>query len=142
MADKNSYPNLESCDPKQCIARKILKSSRMITGIFRKYLLPFNITYSQLSILFIVAKKGVVQQAFLAEVLYLEKSTVSRNMKRLFEQEYLTKENNKDIIITEKGKMLLENIVPEWEKAMEEARNILQPKGEDALDAILHQLVQ
>lgn len=140
MVDKYSYPNLESCDPRQCIARKVLKSSRIITGIFRKHLLQFDITYSQVSILFIVAKKGIVNQAYLAEALYLEKSTVSRNMRRLFEQEYLER-NLKEISITEKGKQLLERIVPEWNKAMSEARSILKPEGEDALNILLQSLV-
>lgn len=140
MPEKKSYPNLENCNPKECIARKILKSSRIITGIFRKHLLPFQITYSQTSILFLVAKKGVVTQSFLAEALYLEKSTVSRNMRRLFEQGYLIKEKNKNIIITEQGKSLLEDIVPEWEKAMAEARNILKEEGETALNIVLQQL--
>jgi DNA-binding MarR family transcriptional regulator len=140
MPDNNSYPNLENCNPRECIARKILKSSRIITSIFRKHLLPFQITYSQTSILFIVAKKGVVTQSFLAEALYLEKSTVSRNMRRLFQQEYLLKETTKNIIITEKGKTLLEDIVPAWNEAMAEARNILKDEGETALNTILQQL--
>ncbi len=140
MSNKSTYPNIETLQPQYCIAGKMMRCNRLVSQIFRKYLLPFNITTSQLTILFIAAKKGTITQTFLSEVLYLEKSTVSRNMRRLLEQNYLVKATKKEINITTKGKKLLEQIIPEWEKAMTEIRTSLKQEGEEALNLVLGNL--
>ncbi len=113
-----------------------------MSQIFRKYLLEFGLTNSQMSILFIVTKKGDVTQAQLSKMLYLEKSTISRNMRRLFEKEYIFKDQNQIINITEKGKSFLEQIVPQWEEAMKESRELLKQDGLQALDLVLSKLVE
>lgn len=136
----NSYPNLETCDPRQCISSRILKCNRIISGVFRKHLLPYNITNSQMSILFILAKRGTSTQQELATMLYLEKSTISRNMKRLFDGDLIEKKNAKQIEITATGKGFLERIIPAWDCAMEESRALLTEKGEEALTILLNQL--
>jgi DNA-binding MarR family transcriptional regulator len=136
----NQHPNLVNCDPGQCISSKILKCNRIISSIFRKHLLPFNITNSQMSILFIVAKRGEATQQELATMLYLEKSTISRNMKRLFDGDLLIKQSPKQIQITEAGKDFLEEIIPAWDKAMGESKALLTAKGEAALTLLLNQL--
>ncbi len=137
---KAKYPNLESANPSQCIASKMMKCNRILSQVFRKHLLNFGLTNSQMTILFIIAKKGDVTQAQLASMLYLEKSTVSRNMRRLFEKELIIKEKNQIINITEKGKSFLEKIIPQWDKAMEESRKLLANDGLEALDTVLSKL--
>ncbi len=136
----NSHPNLETCDPRQCISSRILKCNRIISSVFRKHLLPYNITNSQMSILFILAKKGASTQQELATMLYLEKSTISRNMKRLFDGDLIVKKIAKQIEITIAGKDFLEKIIPAWDCAMEESRALLTEKGEEALTLLLNQL--
>ncbi|MFT5822194.1 MAG: DNA-binding MarR family transcriptional regulator [Crocinitomix sp.] len=140
IAVMNQHPNLESCDPRQCISSRILKCNRIISNVFRKHLLPYNITNSQMSILFIVAKRGEATQQELATILYLEKSTISRNMKRLFDGKLISKQNSKQIEITEAGKDFLEEIIPAWDEAMEESRALLTAQGEEALTILLNQL--
>ncbi|MDG1915918.1 MAG: MarR family transcriptional regulator [Crocinitomix sp.] len=135
------HPNLANCDPKQCISSKILKCNRIISSVFRKHLLPFNITNSQMSILFIVAKRGEATQQELATMLYLEKSTISRNMKRLFDGQLIIKNSAKQIQITEAGKDFLEEIIPAWNRAMDESKNLLAADGEAALNLLLNQLI-
>ena len=44
--------------------------------------------------------------------------------------------------MTTKGKELLEQIIPEWEKAMIEVRSKLKEEGEEALNIMLAQLVR
>ncbi|NOQ73983.1 MAG: MarR family transcriptional regulator [Crocinitomix sp.] len=102
--------------------------------------MPYNITNSQMSILFILAKRGEASQQELATILYLEKSTISRNMKRLFEGKLITKQNPKQLEITAAGKDFLEAIIPAWDKAMEESKNLLAEQGEAALTILLNQL--
>ena len=87
MSDNSNFPNIEQFNPSMCISRKLLKCNRIVSSIFRKYFLKYGLTNSQISIIFIVAKRGVVTQSELAEMLSLEKSTVSRNMQRLFKMD-------------------------------------------------------
>lgn len=93
-----------------------------------------------MTILFIVAKKKGMTQSALAKALQLEKSTVSRNMQRLFDNDYVSKSEDSQIRVTENGKDLLELIIPEWKKATAEARAMLSTEGEDAIQLILSKL--
>jgi DNA-binding MarR family transcriptional regulator len=127
------YPNLEACDPRQCISSRILKCNRIISSVFRKHLLPYKITNSQMSILFILAKRGGSTQQELATQLFLEKSTISRNMQRLFEGKLIVKKSPKKIEITGAGKTFLETIIPAWDKAMEESKALISERGDEAL---------
>lgn len=139
---KSSHPQLDRTDPRTCIASKIMKSHRIINGIFRKHLKDFGLTNSQMSILFILSKRGRLKQHVLSEILYLEKSSVSRNMKRLFENELVSRQDFPVIEITEKGLELLESIIPHWNAAMEETRSKLGESGEAGLDMMLTNLTQ
>lgn len=142
MSTETTFPNIENCNPQMCISSKMLRCQRIISNVYRKYLQPFDITSSQLSILFIVTKMENVNQAKLSETLKLEKSTVSRNMKRLLERKLIKKEVAQVVSITHSGKILLEQIIPAWDKATAEARTILKKEGEQALDSLLHQLTR
>ncbi|NER15226.1 MarR family transcriptional regulator [Leptobacterium flavescens] len=131
---------LDSCDPRQCISMKMLKCNRIISQIFREHLKEFGITNSQLTVLFIASKREYLNQAMLSEMLYLEKSTISRNMKRLFDKEFISREEFPQLKITEKGKEFLRLVIPKWNSAMEEAKAKLKEEGLQSLDSLLYQL--
>ncbi len=67
----------------------------------------------------------------------LEKSSLHRNLKRLLAADLIVSDHARKINITEKGKLLVSAIIPEWEKAMKEAAQLLQPDGLDALGVLL-----
>lgn len=90
----------------------------------------------------IVAKMGKMRQADLSVFLHLEKSTVSRNMKRLLKAELLIRIDSKQLAATEKGKMLLESLIPAWENAKTEVNERLQTEGQTALNLILNNLIK
>ncbi|WP_400078694.1 MarR family winged helix-turn-helix transcriptional regulator [Winogradskyella sp. R77965] len=136
------FPLLENCNPITCYSGRIMRIDRIISNIFRDHISNFGLTNSQLSILFYTSKKGIVSQSLLSEVLYLEKSSVSRNMKRLLQAKLLQKTNSRQIEITLKGKKLLEDVIPEWNKAMEKVNSILKPEGQHAFDLIYNKLTK
>jgi len=117
---------------------KVSRLGRMTANIYRKYLSPFGVTDSQLTLLFIICKVGGLTQKEISEMIKLEKSTLTRNLKRLIENKYIHKDNYPIIGITDAGMLLLDDIVPEWDKAMAEIRSIIMDDGEDALDLILN----
>ena len=117
-----------------------MKCNRIIANIFRKHLAPFQITNSQLSMLFVITKAKAVNQKRLSDQLYLDKSTVNRNLKRLVDAEYVVKETSAYLSTTHKGKILLEAIIPHWDNAMIEAKEALKGEGELALNLLLGNL--
>ncbi len=134
------YENITSFDPRVCISGKVTRINRLTANIFRKYLHPFDITNSQTTILFILSKREALTQKELSEIAVLEKSTLNRNLKRLIDKQYLTRNAFPLIQITETGKQFVNDIIPEWEKAMTEIKALLTPEGENALDLVHHKL--
>lgn len=140
MKTQSDFPNLNSCNPQVCISGKITRCNRIIASVFRKHLKPFGITNSQLSTLFIISKAPNPTQKLLSEKMYMDKSTVNRNLKRLLESRCIDKLNVHDLQVTIKGKELLEQVIPHWENAMTEIRSILEEEGEKALDIVVQKL--
>ena len=134
--------NLINFNPSTCISGKITGLNRIVAGIFRKYVSPFGVSNSQLTLLFILTKMDGLNQKQLSEMIYLEKSTLNRNLKRLFDQELLSKQNFPSISITEKGKRLVNDIIPEWRKAMDEIESIMGDSGKMALDTLVQNITQ
>ncbi|MEX0291120.1 MAG: MarR family winged helix-turn-helix transcriptional regulator [Flavobacteriaceae bacterium] len=130
------YPLLSSCDPSVCFSSRMMRLNRIISSIFRKHITPFGLTPSQLSILFVVAKKGNKSQRELCDLLFLEKSSTSRNLQRLLEGDLVKKNALRQIEITKEGRLLIEKIIPSWEEAMEEVRSILGKEGQDSFEVI------
>jgi len=117
-----------------------MRSNRIVSQIFRKHLLPFELTNSQMTILFLITKKKGMTQAAVSKALYLEKSTVSRNMRRLFEKNFIEKDKEQVLNTTEAGKAFLNKIIPHWDEAMAEIRSVLKEDGEEAIKLVLSKL--
>jgi len=92
--------------------------------------------------MFILAKKEHMTQKQLSEFAFLEKSSLNRNLTRLFERKLLSKEEFPLITITTDGKYFVENIIPVWEKAMTEINQKLGETGHTAVNSIHSQLTQ
>lgn len=131
-----AFKNIEKFNPKSCIFGKISRINRLSNTIIRKHLSPFNVTESQTSILFVFSKKTSLTQKQLAKFTKLEKSSVNRNIKRLIENEFLTKKEFPELKITKKGLKLVSEIIPKWEIAMEEINNLLSPGDINTINSI------
>ena len=142
MGNKKKYPNIEKCNPTVCISGNMMKCNRIVANIFRKHLKPFGITDSQLSILFVVTKVKMVNQKKISEILFLEKSTVNRNITRLIDHQYIAFDNKLFLNTTEKGQQFLEEVLPHWDIAMQEIRGILGNEGTEAIALIANKLTK
>jgi DNA-binding MarR family transcriptional regulator len=138
----SNFPLLDSCNPMQCYSSKLMKANRLMQQLFKKHLGQFEITMSQLSLLFYIAKKEIAGQQEIADSLFLDKSTVTRNLQRLLKDGFMKKNFDRKIQITTKGKRLVERMIPYWEKAMKETQDRLSPSGEKAIHVILEKLIQ
>lgn len=134
--------NLHYFNPSECISGKVMRLNRITAKVFRKYLIPFNITNSQLSILFVLTKKGGLTQKQLSNIVQLEKSSLNRNLNRLYDKNYLSRTDFPRIQITHFGKSFVNNIIPEWRKAMDEISELLGEDGKTALDLVHTKLIK
>ena len=140
---KKKYPQIAKMKPTDCLASKAILSMRSLSNIYKKYLRPHNITQSQLGILMVIAHCGKIPQAELGRIMMLDRSTVTRDLKRLIERGLVEREgtvNRLNIEMTEQGLNHLENILPDWEKALGESKKILGEDGMAALELVLAKL--
>ena len=134
--------NIDTFNPSSCISAKMTGLNRIIASIFRKYISPFGVTNSQLTLLFILSKKEGLNQKSLSDMIYLEKSSLNRNLQRLLEEKLLTKAKFPIISITDKGKIAVNKIIPEWQKAMNEIEELMEDSGKKALDTLLNNVAK
>lgn len=118
-----------------CIGNRLRCMSRIVDKEFRTTLKDFNITESQLSILFALSSLGKVEQGKIGEALILERSTVSRNVKLLEKRGIVIKTSDyrPEIELTTKGKELVTIITPYWENIMD---NLMDKLGNDGMQLI------
>ena len=129
--------------PQDCIASKTILSMRSVMGIYKKYLRKHQVTQSQLGIMMVLAHFRKLPQADLGRMMKLDRSTVTRDLKRLLEKKYLTRDgpsNKLTIEITESGLGFMESIIPDWEKAKAETTAVLGSDGLAALDLVVQKL--
>lgn len=134
------FKHLDTVDPSTCLSGKMNRINRLTANIFRKHLSGFDVTSSQLSLLFVLLKSGGMTQKEMTDMLYLEKSSLNRNLKKLFEKKYATRDEFPIIRITHEGKVLVDEVIPSWEAAMKEIRSLLHEDGEAAVNTVLSKL--
>lgn len=140
MKEQSAGNKIDHFNPSECISAKMMKCNRIVANVFRKHIMQFNITDSQMSIIFVISKAKNANQKRISELLYLEKSTVNRNIDRLLQKNIVVYTDNKELVLTESGKDLVNKIIPHWENAMAEVRDILHSEGENALNFLTRQL--
>ena len=117
-----------------CIADKLRLLNRFITRLYDEALRPTGMTTSQMNILVVVAKYGEATPHQVVDWLHMEKSTLSRNVRRLQQNGWLVirpakKGNPHSLKLTLKGNRALQRGLPLWESAQEEAKAILGKTG-------------
>ena len=117
-----------------CIADKLRLLNRIITQLYDETLRPTGMTTSQMNILVVVAKYGEASPQQVGDWLHMEKSTLSRNVRRLQQNGWLRilqsgKGRAHTLKLTSKGGRALHQGLPLWESAQREAEAILGKTG-------------
>ena len=118
-----------------CIAVRLRLLNRVVTNLYDDALRPLGLKVSQLNILIVTAKLGLARPAQVCEVLQLDASTLSRNVKPLQAPGWLEVVPDEDartqpFRLTAQGRRVLERAVPVWEQAQQQAEELL---GEDGV---------
>lgn len=122
----------------ECLALRARLLSRAITGIYDAALRPLGLRAGQMSILAVLVKEGPLTASRLGEMLVIEKSTLSRNIQRMGQQEWIRAEVGADgrerlLSITARGRQLLGRVYPHWQTAQRDAAKLLGTEGAAAL---------
>ena len=130
-----------------CIAVRLRLLNRVVTNFYDDALRPLGLKVSQLNILIVTAKLGLARPAQVCEILQLEASTLSRNVKPLRAHGWLEVVPDGDaraqpFRLTRSGQRLIAKAVPSWEKAQRQATELLGEKGIGLLDRAARKLRQ
>ncbi len=118
-----------------CVGSRLRRLSRIADSHIRSFLGDHKITENQMTILFTLHELGKVEQGKVGEVLFLERSTVSRNIKLLEKQGLIVRsmDYRPEIELTSEGIELVKILIPQWEKAMDVLVGQLEVEGMDCL---------
>src|SRR5215210_1840701 len=122
-----------------CIAVRLRLLNRVITNLYDDALRPLGLKVSQLNILTVTAQLGLARPAQVCDILQLNASTLSRNVKPLQAHGWLEVVPDEDaraqpFRLTPQGKRLIEKAVPAWEEAQRRASELLGDEGVALLD--------
>ena len=124
---------------KTCIAVRLRLLNRVVTNFYDEALRPLGLKVSQLNILIVTARLGLARPAQVCDILQLDASTLSRNIKPLQAHGWLEVVPDEDartqpFQLTPQGKRLIEKAVPAWEAAQRKATELLGDEGIALLD--------
>ncbi len=113
--------------------------NRVVTNLYDDALRPLGLKVSQMNVLVVAAKVGVVKPTQVCDFLQLDVSTVSRNVERMRAKGWLEVVPGEDartqsFRLTAWGERLLDKAIPAWEKAQREAEEMLGTEGVAVLD--------
>jgi len=119
---------------RNCIAVRLRLLNRVVTNLYDDALRPLGLKISQLNILVVTAKLGIAQPAKVCDILHLDTSTLSRNVERMRAKGWLEVVPGADartqpFRLTIQGKRLLEQTVPAWQEAQNQATAFLGDDG-------------
>jgi DNA-binding MarR family transcriptional regulator len=122
-----------------CIAGRLRLLNRVVTNLYDDALRPFGVRLSQGNVRAVTAKLGVARPAQVCDILQLDASTLSRNVKPLQAHGWLEVVPDEDaraqpFRLTAQGKRLIEKAVPAWEEAQRQATELLGDEGIALLD--------
>ncbi len=122
-----------------CSASRFRKAARRITQIYDQLLEPYGLTITQYGLLGHLKYFDGISVGALAEKLVMDPTTLTRNLRPLERQGYVTlTQDDKDrrsrkLNLTETGLRKYTTARPGWEAAQERIANVLGPEDSSLL---------
>ena len=130
---------------RECIAARLRMVNRAVSKLYDRALSPHGIRISQLNILVVVSQFGQARQQDVCQALFMERSTVSRDVERMQANGWLDSATGEDartsvLTVTPAGKKLLERAAPSWREAQQRAVALFGQDQIAALDRVVSAL--
>ena len=118
----DTLPGLEATRGCYCLTAR--KAARSLTRLYEEHLRPHGLRATQFSVLAALAVKGPTPVVELAEMLGLERTTLTRSVALLERDGWTTTARSDDhrervLGITDEGLRKLESALPAWQQAQE-----------------------
>jgi DNA-binding MarR family transcriptional regulator len=127
-----------------CISTRVRQLSRIVTRVYDDALRPLGITASQFTLLTQLAQQDGITAVEIGHTLDIEKSTLSRNLKRLLALGLLTMDppagrRGRGLHLTPKGESIIKQAYPVWMDAQSKTVTIMGAQSRSTLDDLLTQ---
>lgn len=127
-----------------CIATRVRQLSRIITRVYDDAMRPHKITASQFTLLTQLAQTDGITAAEIGLDLDIEKSTLSRNLKRLLALGHIEMDppagrRGRGLHLTPRGKAVIREAYPLWQEAQRRSVEIMGADARGVLDGLLTQ---
>lgn len=125
-----------------CVALRVRRMSRIITRIYDEALRPIGLTASQFTLLTLIAQQDGITAAEIGFALDIEKSTLSRNLKRLealgmMKMDPPAGRHGRGLHLTENGVDGIMEAYPIWQRTQERVQEVLGGDSRDTFDEML-----
>src|ERR671923_2995186 len=125
-----------------CISTRVRQLSRIVTRVYDDALRPLGITESQFTFLTQLAQQDGITAVEIGFTLDIEKSTLSRNLKRLLALGLIIMDppagrRGRGLHLTPKGQVVIKEAYPVWQNAQQKAVRVMGPDSRTTLDGLL-----
>ena len=110
----------QAMDVANCSCANLRKATRVVTQMYDAALQPVDLKATQFTLLATLAKGGGLPLTRLAELLVMDRTTLTRNLKPLMARGLIETGSEADqrvrrISLTEEGRAMFERALPAWE---------------------------
>jgi DNA-binding MarR family transcriptional regulator len=135
----------ESLPALECLCASLRRAARAMTQAYEAELRPEGLSSPQLTLLHVLAKKGLRTQGEIADFLALDSTTLTRTLRPLESEGWIRARPGEDRRerrweLTRSGERKWKKALPAWERAQARARARLGPATVDGLLASLAQV--
>jgi DNA-binding MarR family transcriptional regulator len=143
---KETNPLLEIAEAtaNTCLATRVRQLSRIITRVYDDAMRPLGITASQYTLLAQLASRDGITAVEIGHELDIEKSTLSRNLKRLLALGLIIMDppagrRGRGLHLMPKGQTVLREAFPIWQGAQSRTISVMGADSRGTLDGLLSQ---
>ena len=127
-----------------CLATRVRQLSRIITRVYDDAMRPLGITASQYTLLAQLASRDGITAVEIGYELDIEKSTLSRNLKRLLALGHIVMDppagrRGRGLHLAPKGQAVLKDAYPIWQQSQSKTTAIMGGDCRATLDHLLDQ---
>jgi DNA-binding MarR family transcriptional regulator len=143
-AEMASITDIAETTAGACLATRVRQLSRIITRVYDDAMRPLGITASQYTLLAQLAARDSITAVEIGHELDIEKSTLSRNLKRLLALGHIIMDppagrRGRGLHLTGKGQAILKDAFPIWQDAQTRAVSAMGAESRNVLDGLLSQ---
>ena len=120
---KDAFPEIQTC-----ACASLRRAARLVTQVYDAALRPAGLRATQFTMLAVLAGKGQLVQSKYADLLGMDGTTLTRNLKPLVKKDWIRIDRDDDqrvrlVSITEAGSAVMEEALPLWRAAQAKFRD-------------------